>query len=271
MSTDNRTSPFPGMDPYLEADWPEVHARLIVYGCDQLNPQLASDLRTRVEATVSIVDETAARRVGPDLHVVEDPTKNFGDGGVAVMEATATATTPKVISLDERLDRHLEIIDRDSRVITAIEFISPGNKIGLRDRNLYERKQIEYRRAGINLVEIDLVRQGEYNLSLPQRMLMPEDLTGYIACVWRVQSPRHYDIYPMSIQEPLANLAIPLRPGEPDVVLQLQPLIDAAYSAGRYGGLNYAADPPVPFEAEQLAWIRSHLQSVGRRNRPAEA
>ena len=29
-------SPFPGMDPYLESHWRDVHARLIVYISDQM-------------------------------------------------------------------------------------------------------------------------------------------------------------------------------------------------------------------------------------------
>ena len=33
-------SPFPGMDPYLEEFWPDVHASLIIYARDQLEEQL---------------------------------------------------------------------------------------------------------------------------------------------------------------------------------------------------------------------------------------
>ena len=29
-------SPFPGMDPFLEAHWGDVHARLIVNACNQI-------------------------------------------------------------------------------------------------------------------------------------------------------------------------------------------------------------------------------------------
>ena len=38
-------SPFPGMDPYLERFWRDVHARLIIYAADQLQENLPSDLR----------------------------------------------------------------------------------------------------------------------------------------------------------------------------------------------------------------------------------
>lgn len=30
------SSPFPGMDPYLEAHWRDVHTRVMTYICDQI-------------------------------------------------------------------------------------------------------------------------------------------------------------------------------------------------------------------------------------------
>ncbi len=42
------TSPFPGMDPYLEAYWGDVHASLTVYAADAINLQLPDDLVARV-------------------------------------------------------------------------------------------------------------------------------------------------------------------------------------------------------------------------------
>ena len=37
-------SPFPGMDPYLEAHWGDVHARLVIYISEQLQMLLPGDL-----------------------------------------------------------------------------------------------------------------------------------------------------------------------------------------------------------------------------------
>ena len=39
-------SPFPGMDPYLERHWGDVHQALVTYIRDQLQPSLPDDLRT---------------------------------------------------------------------------------------------------------------------------------------------------------------------------------------------------------------------------------
>ena len=42
-------SPFPGMDPYLEAHWRDVHAGLVIYARDALQGVLPGSLRARVE------------------------------------------------------------------------------------------------------------------------------------------------------------------------------------------------------------------------------
>jgi hypothetical protein len=50
-------SPFPGMDPYLEQYWREVHVRLIAYAGDSLQERLPAGLRARIEERVFL--ETA--------------------------------------------------------------------------------------------------------------------------------------------------------------------------------------------------------------------
>ncbi|MFL5339567.1 MAG: DUF4058 family protein [Gemmataceae bacterium] len=47
-------SPFPGMDPYLESHWRDVHASLIIYARDALRRVLPSSLRARVEERVVV-------------------------------------------------------------------------------------------------------------------------------------------------------------------------------------------------------------------------
>lgn len=36
-------SPFPGMDPYLETRWGDVHSRLNIYASDTLRPALSAE------------------------------------------------------------------------------------------------------------------------------------------------------------------------------------------------------------------------------------
>lgn len=50
------SSPFPGMDPFLEQYWGDVHQRLITYGCDQIQAQLPQGLYARVQERVFLED-----------------------------------------------------------------------------------------------------------------------------------------------------------------------------------------------------------------------
>src|SRR5437763_15855468 len=65
-------SPFPCMDPYLELHWRDVHATMIVYMKEQLQPQLSGPLRARVEERLVVespLDE--GREIYPDVRVFE--------------------------------------------------------------------------------------------------------------------------------------------------------------------------------------------------------
>jgi len=45
-------SPFPGMDPYLERYWRDLHQSLIIYTRDELQDRLPPQLRARIEERV---------------------------------------------------------------------------------------------------------------------------------------------------------------------------------------------------------------------------
>src|SRR5207302_9736204 len=93
-------SPFPGMDPYLEAHWRDVHASLIIYARDALQGVLPSSLRARVEERVLLETPTGLRDhpLFPDVRVVEyRPELKRGvearpEGGVAVAEPLLVET-----------------------------------------------------------------------------------------------------------------------------------------------------------------------------------
>src|SRR5258708_19992062 len=74
-------NPFPGMNPYLEQRWGDVHAALITYLRDQIQEQLPADLRARMQERVFVESylDTESKSAGkdrdfyPDVHVVERP------------------------------------------------------------------------------------------------------------------------------------------------------------------------------------------------------
>ena len=67
-------SPFPGMDPYLERHWLDVHGRLVTYAADAINGLLPDDLVARSEERIAVAsrdDEARRRYLGPDVRVFE--------------------------------------------------------------------------------------------------------------------------------------------------------------------------------------------------------
>jgi hypothetical protein len=250
------------MDPYLEQRWPEVHASLIVYARNQINRQLPSDLQANIEENLSVrVDFESDRGIRPDVHIAQDG----GDAQSQASASTATVAEPLVVPRAAYPERHVEIVHHSGRVVTAIEFVSPWNKIGLRNREQYARKQMDYLSAGINLVEIDLVRQGEYVLAATLSHIPRFEPTPYLVCVYRNEMPDQFELYRAALDVPLPTIAIPLRFDEADVVLELQRLIDDCYQDGRYDRIDYQVDPQPPFDAQHTAWIDTRLREQGRR------
>jgi hypothetical protein len=256
-------SPFPGMDPFLESKWAEVHARLIVYASNQINSQLPGDLQANIEDYLAVYHEdVSVQLIRPDLSIEEEAHSGISE----VMASSVAVAEPLVLKRPPHPDRHLEIVSSTGRVITAIEFLSPWNKVGNKAREQYARKQCDYLEAGINLVEIDLIRQGGHVLAAPLEDIPEELRTAYLICISRSYRPDRYEVYRASLTEPLPNIPIPLRPKERDVVLQLQVLIDDCYRDGRYHRISYQSEPKPKFSPEEATWIDQRLRDEGRRS-----
>jgi hypothetical protein len=164
----------------------------------------------------------------------------------------------------------LEIIDRESgnRVVTVIEFLSPSNKSPGANREQYQRKQREVCASDANLVEIDLNRFGGHTLAVPFMHLKPTARTPYMACVRRATRRDEAEVYPLPLWERLRAVKVPLRPGDADVPLDLQSLVEQCYRNGAYEGtLDYAADPDPPLLGAEKDWAEERLRERGLRPR----
>lgn len=171
-------SPFPGMDPYLEAIslWPDVHHGLISEIQAVLNRRLRPQYHVRVEERVYISDENDPGRkaIIPDLKVIET---GFPESTRPSIHETSTAVAgPLILTTlieDEIHEARLEVIDSQRHtVVTVIELLSPINKIsGARGRASYEQKRREVMMSSSHLVEIDLLREGDH---LHTRELLPQ-------------------------------------------------------------------------------------------------
>ena len=123
-------SPFPGMDPYLERHWLDVHESLVVFAKAALQSQLSDDLVARGGERLIVEDPMERPRSQyPDVRVVEHGTSMDAtrpQGNVALAE-------PLIVEVGDEAIRqgYVEILDVASggRVITVIEFVSPTNKL----------------------------------------------------------------------------------------------------------------------------------------------
>jgi Protein of unknown function (DUF4058) len=258
-------SPFPGMDPYLEvpAVWSDFHLTLIVTMRAELNKRLpdryfaAADRHVRVEETEA---ETQIVLGKPDVYVTEEnePEKSPPAGSVTMVAAPRTVILP----LRERKGKpYLRIVDyRNKRLVTAIELLSPGNKTPGPSRDAYLAKRDDYPAAGVNLVEIDLLRGGE-RLPLGRRKL---PLFDYYLLTCRAVELPCAGFWPMTVRDAFPPMRVPLDPGE-DVELPIRACLDRAYDEGRYAReIDYTEAPVSPLRKADVAWARKLVSNKTR-------
>jgi len=258
-------SPFPGMDPWLEQFWGDVHHRLVNYACDQLEEYLPTGLVAHLEERVYVEIEEEGRQPRiPDVVVVQQGSQGGpalkAPSGVAVAEPLRVRLKPEPVR-----QGFIQIIDPRSggRVITVIEVLNKRPGAGQR---MYLSKQQELHDSGVSLVEIDLLRSGERVLSVRPEMLPPSHRTAYQVCVRRAADPDFIDVYRITLRERLPAIPIPLRQNDSDLPLDLQPLLEQIYRKGRYRRIiDYGADPESPLDGDDAMWADQLLRSKGIR------
>lgn len=258
--------PFPGMDPYLEASWGDLHHRFITYSCDQIQSQLPPDLRARTGERVSGGSRfhTESRGIIPDVQIVERTAR--GTGAVAVLEAPADLAEPVYIEdVEPVTEGYIEIIDLSGQhVVTVIEVLSLTNKLPGEDRRKFMQKRLELVRGGTNIVEIDLLRRGRQMPPLRDRYLPPKFDTPY-GVLTRRPWKSMFEYYRIPLREHLPKIPIPLRQTDRDVVLDLQAVFDQAYVNGRYDDTDYSRDAKPKLKGDDAAWVDKLLREAGRR------
>ena len=133
---------FPGTDPYLEDPqiWPGLHAALVVYIRNHLQPLLRPRYIAAIEERVFVE--------GPDRDIIPDvwlkrARSDQPRPGVALAESDAPVVV-RVPTLEIH-ETYVTILDRQSglRVVTVIEVVSPTNKHPGPGRKSYLSKQQE--------------------------------------------------------------------------------------------------------------------------------
>lgn len=254
-------SPFPGMDPYLEAqvNWPDFHGSVMTYLRDQLAAVLPEDYVARMEEQVRLeAPDEETEVIRPDVLVArqrDSLRSSEPRAGVSTLEPVAVPfpkTHPEFIRQRRVEIRRLPELS----LVTVIEVLSPDDKIGEGRRDYLGRRTIFLEQA-VHLVEIDLLLGGR---RLPMGAALPSG--DYYAFVARVEHWPSCDVYAWTVRDRLPTIPIPLRLPDPDVSLDLAAPVRTAYDRGLYGRTtDYNVALPLPLDEESRAWA----EGIGRR------
>ena len=265
-------SPFPGMDPYLESDmWQEFHGTL----ANAIRQQLLSVLPPKYVAllskryalyspSVSLLDlPEETRAIYPDVHVAKSPPR-VAEASVGYDKRITTPPSAQFPSFmaEEVPLLSIEVQDVASRrLVTAIEILSPVNKVGLGWAE-YETKRRDLFIRPVHLLEIDLLRRGR-RITLDGAP-PPADYYCYLS---RFTHRPLTDVWAIGLRDRLPVLPVPLLPPDEDVLLDLQRAVNACYDLVHYDRLlDYPAPPPPPpLSEDDAAWLEEPLLTTRRR------
>jgi hypothetical protein len=254
-------SPFPGMDPYIEACglWGDFHTHLI----EEIYERLAEAVPERYvvrtgERSYVVLVESEGKKNYPFLPDVSVTTqrgrrKITKKGGTALAEPAdqAEPVTMRAFVQEEHREAFIEIYETDpeQRLVTSLEVLSRSNKhAGTEGWDLYQRKRQSLLLSNVNLVEIDLLRGGQ---RMP--MLDPWPDSPYTLLVARAKNPQLCRVWPAHFQRPLPALPVPLAKPDPDIPVALQPMIDVIYQRSRYKrSIDYSKPLIPPLDPKRL-------------------
>lgn len=250
-------SPFPGVDPYLEAQplWRDFHATFILCWRELLLQQLPQryDARTDEDVYVGRLAEAEVRKLmRPDVAVelLRQPRRQAGRGGVAVEEEVdlQPVRIPHTV-IEERRINYITIKDKPhDRLVAVLELLSPTNKSW--GRRKYLKKRLELRKARVHLVEVDLLIGGR---SPPLAMAPPQ--AHYHILLTRGNRRKTCEVYSWDLQDPLPTIPIPLLKPDPDLRSNLATVFNLAYERGQYWrAIDYSRPLDLPLNEPTLKW-----------------
>jgi Protein of unknown function (DUF4058) len=262
-------SPFPGMDPYLEAPvrWLDFHNDLATEIRAALNraldPRYVATLTSYVAyETVEIAPSSRNQRRS-DVSVVRmvstptDPSAAIATASPEPVESAIPWETPMM------LDRVEILTTEGEKLVTVIEILSPSNKRANHDDGQeYRRKRKELFRSSTHLLEIDLLRAGD---RMP--LAEPVPVAPYYVMLSREKCRPGVHVWPIRLQDRLPTVPVPLLEGDTDVTLDLGAAVASVYERGAFERrLDYSLAPPPPALSEaDTAWMDALLREHGRR------
>lgn len=236
-------SPFPGMDPWLEGSlWPDIHGALIFTIREAIAARLPVGYFANVDQYVwlSAGEGEPVRRGQPDAFLSGAGAPLAGPNTTAAAPTLhVRLPTPKRV----RKKRYIRLLDTEDRsVVTVIELLSPSDKLPKKDRARYLAKREEYLAAGVNLVEIDLLRRG---LRVPMGEPDPP-AADYFVLVSRAAEYPDADVWAWDVRDPIPLFPVPLKTEHGGLTLDIRACLDRAYDAAHYERLIDYTKPANP-------------------------
>jgi hypothetical protein len=263
------------MDPYIEdcGLWGDFHDDLISE-IKRALAQAAPDrylVRTGERSYVVLVESEGknSHPFIPAVSVTASRGRKKGSkrGTTAVADAAGAVepVTMRAFIEEEHREAFVEIYEAtpEQRLVTTVEILSPSNKRpNTPGWELYQRKRQSALLGGVHLVEIDLLRGGQ---RMP--MLDPWPDCPYTLLLARAKRSHRCKVWPVRIQRPVPTIPVPLAKPDPDIPLNLQPMIEAIYQRSRYErSIDYRRPLSPPLGEEDAAWLGQQLQPRSTRN-----
>jgi len=125
-------------------------------------------------------------------------------------------------------------------------------------RQAYLDKRKDAKNTGANLVEIDLVLQGQPMLDYSREGLPDWD---HAVTVTRATQPERYEIYTATLQKKLPKFRLPLAADDRDTVLDLQTTFVRCFDQGNFASqINYQREPPTRIADDDRCWLDQLLK-----------
>jgi hypothetical protein len=258
------------MDPYIEACglWGDFHNHLV----EQISQQLADTAPARYlvrtgERSYLVLVESEGKEAYPFLPDVsitapknpDKPPRKKGGAAVAEPEGSTEPIELRAFIEEEHRETFVEIYETtpERRLVTTLEILSPSNKRPDGPGwDLYLRKRQSLLLGRVNLVEIDLLRGGT---RMP--MLDPWPASPYTLSVARGRKAARRLVWPAHFQTPLPPIPVPLAKPDPDLTLELQPIINTIYQRYRYAqSIDYTRPLSPPLSTQEAAWLKKRLR-----------
>lgn len=217
------------MDSRLEGTvFRDFHNSLSVEIRKHLLPQLPDDYRITVESSVRMGRKASGHSI-PDVsvkNIAREDREPYGDTNLTAPTRTLPAQTD-----GESYDQSVQIMDGNGYLVTSIEVLSPSNKTK-RGHPVFREKQDQLALRGVNLLELDLLRNGRRDHILDQDLRAAD----YLVQLFRAAA-EEVTFWTFARTDSFPVVPVPLLPADGDIVLNLPLVYQKCYDENGFAQL----------------------------------